>query len=533
MTAPRVRTRPPTGAVRPSGLVDASESACRAVLEDAAHFPGGHAAGLALPASEAEIATLLRAGTPLLPIGAQSSLTGGATPRGEVVVSMARFDAIGAVGAGHITVGAGVSLDALQAALSNAGRWYPPVPTYTGATVGGVVATNAAGPATFKHGDTRRWVRGLTVVLACGEVLDLERGQAVSDRDAGFAIDTSSGTLHVPVPRTRRPEVPKCSAGYLGADPLDLLDVFVGAEGTLGIVTAAVLETAPRPAARILAMVPVPSVPVALDLVEALRAEARRTWATGDPAGLDLAAIEHLDARSLGLLRDEGVTARFGLVLPPGTDVLLFADIESAQPIGQTEAWADVERASAAGTPASPLVTFCRILAQHGVFDATELALPGDRTQAHRFTAIREAVPEAVNRRVARARLDDSRISKTAADIVVPTSRVADLLAGIDGIMGRADLAYAVWGHISDGNLHPNVLPASWDQAERGRAAVLEIGRLAIALGGSPLAEHGVGRNPVKQHLLRLLHGEDGMASMRAVRQALDPDGRLSPGVLF
>ena len=90
-----------------------------------------------------------------------------------------------------------------------------------------------------------------------------------------------------------------------------------------------------------------------------------------------------------------------------------------------------------------------------------------------------------------------------------------------------------MWGHISDGNLHPNVIPRSIAEMESGRDAILMFGREVIRLGGSPLAEHGVGRNPVKQQLLIELYGWDGVDQMRAIKRALDPGGKLAPGVLF
>ena len=94
-------------------------------------------------------------------------------------------------------------------------------------------------------------------------------------------------------------------------------------------------------------------------------------------------------------------------------------------------------------------------------------------------------------------------------------------------------LDYAVWGHISDGNVHPNVLPRSYDDVERGTAAILGFGREVTRLGGSPLAEHGVGRSPVKQMLLRQLYGDQAIDGMRAVKRALDPQWKLAPGVIF
>ena len=98
---------------------------------------------------------------------------------------------------------------------------------------------------------------------------------------------------------------------------------------------------------------------------------------------------------------------------------------------------------------------------------------------------------------------------------------------------GSRGLDAAIWGHISDGNLHPNVIPRSFADVKAGKAAILDFGREAIRLGGAPLAEHGVGRNPVKQQLLELLYGKEGINAMRAVKDAIDPDWKLAPGVLF
>jgi D-lactate dehydrogenase (cytochrome) len=185
-------------------------------LEDAAHFPGGFASGLSTPASESEVAALIRSASAVLPIGAQSSLTGGATPRGEVVLSTSRLNRILATGADWVRVEAGVTLVDLDAALARVGKHYPPVPTFTGAFVGGIVATNAAGAATFKYGTTRDWVRGLTVVLANGEILDIERGRTRAHADGFFEIVLSDRTVRLEVPSYRMPDVPK-SAGYFAA----------------------------------------------------------------------------------------------------------------------------------------------------------------------------------------------------------------------------------------------------------------------------------------------------------------------------
>ena len=171
-----IRTRPPAGSAA-IPTITRDPDILASFLEDAAHFPGGTAAGIATPVSEGEVAALVRAASSVLAIGAQSSLTGGATPRGEVLLNTSRLNRIVSSGDDWVRVQSGVSLVDLDAALAATGRHYPPVPTFTGAFAGGVVATNAAGAATFKYGTTRDWVRALTVVLANGDVLDVERGQ--------------------------------------------------------------------------------------------------------------------------------------------------------------------------------------------------------------------------------------------------------------------------------------------------------------------------------------------------------------------
>jgi D-lactate dehydrogenase (cytochrome) len=169
-----------------------------------------------------------------------------------------------------------------------------------------------------------------------------------------------------------------------------------------------------------------------------------------------------------------------------------------------------------------------------GLLDRTELAMPGDRARAEQFFAFRESAPEGVKHRVAlakeRTRTD---IEKTAADMTVPFAHFGEMMAVYRDGYGRRGLDYAIWGHVSDGNVHPNVLPRTLEDVRAGKEAILEFGREVVRFGGCPLAEHGVGRSEVKQALLRQLYGDEGVEEMRCVKAALDPEWKLSPGVLF
>ena len=528
----RIEARRPRGA--PQAPVRTTDpDRLRSVVEDAAHV-AGHASALVTPATEAEIAEVLQSSTAVLPIGAQSSLTGGATPRGDTVLSTSRLNRIVDIGTDRVRVEAGVTLAELDRALASAGRYYPPAPTFAGAFVGGTVATNAAGAATFKYGTTRDWVEAITVVLPTGDVLDIERGAVHAHADRYFELILGHGTVRVPVPRYRMPDVPKLSAGYFAAPGMDLIDLFIGAEGTLGVVANVTLRVVTRRPAWCLVFVPFADRRAGLAFVRMLREASRETWRSRDPNGLDISSIEHMDARCLELAREDGLDRRTGVTWPDHTAIALLITLELPSTIGREQAFEQIGRARESSASDTPLARLCRALDEAAEIDDVQIAVPDDQARMTQLLALREEVPASVNSRIGRAKQDiDRRIEKTAGDMIVPFDRLEELMACYEREFERRRLDVAVWGHVSDGNLHPNVLARSFADVESGRAAILEVGREAIRLGGSPLAEHGVGRNRVKQQLLEALYGRAGIDEMRAVKRALDPDWKLAPGVLF
>jgi D-lactate dehydrogenase (cytochrome) len=530
----RISCRPPCEVVATAPTIDTDPTTLQSFIEDAAHYPGGHASGVVFPTSEAEVAAVLRDCRRVLPIGAQSSVTGGATPRGEVVLSTSRMGSILDVGPDVARVQPGLPLVTLKEVLAAQGRYYPPAPTYDGAFVGGTISTNASGAATFKYGSTRNWVRALTVVLASGDVLDVERGRVLAHPDGYFEVETSRGWCRVPVPTYRMPDVPKRSAGYFAQPGMDLIDLFIGSEGTLGVFVEATLGIVTPAPAVCLSLVPFADEALALRVVGELRRQSALTWHGQDPHGLDVSAIEMLDRRCLAMLHEDGSDAKHGIHLPGETAVALLVQLELPPGTTDEQAFDDVASALQPGAPDSRIGRFCRLLDEAGVLDDVEVALPGDHARAAQLFAFREAAPEAVKHRVAVAKHQvDPGIQKTAADMIVPFDRFGEMVRIYRAGFERRGLDYAIWGHVSDGNVHPNVVPRTLDDVAAGQDAILEFGREVIARGGSPLSEHGVGRSAIKQALLRQLYGERGLAEMVAVKAALDPEWKLAPGVLF
>lgn len=502
-------------APRGDRTISAIEPDASSFLSDASFLPGGHAAGLVRPRSECEVAGLLLTTAAVLPVGAQSSVTGGATPFGELVLSLQHFRSMMLEG-DELRVGAGISLRELQAYLEERGRWLPGAPTYDGAQVGGVLSTNAAGATTFKYGSIRDRTVGLTVALASGQILELRRGQYRAHNEGYFDLLNSDGSSHlrVTLPTYVMPTVDKRSAGYFAAPHMDLIDLFIGAEGTLGVILEARLQTsAPRPRVGV-ALVRCPDETTALNLTDALRSLALKRRA-GHAEGLEVSAIEYMDDRCIELLKADQSDLRLGFQLQTGTLLLVQLELLAAT---ETE---DVER-------------FVALLEQYQVSHDCLYAPPGEARAASAMFALREAVPEGINARFARAgREVDAGITKVGADMIVPFERLSEAMKAYRAAFTVAGVDYAIWGHASDGNMHPNMLPRSIEDVALAKRAVMDMGREIIALGGCPLAEHGVGRSVVKQALLQELYGSSGLQQMRVLKQTLDPRGVLSLGVLI
>jgi D-lactate dehydrogenase (cytochrome) len=513
-----------------------------AYLEDSSGNPPGTATGLLRPASELEAASFLRAttgrGVPVLPQAARSSLTGGAVPHGEVIVSVERMTEVGPILASgcraRVRVGAGVRLKDLQRHLAERGWYYPPVPTYQEAMIGGTAATNAGGAATFKYGVTRDWVRGLRVLLQDGDLLEIERGEAVVRPGEPFLIGRSNGSvLEVPAPSWQLPPLKKVSAGYYAADPLDLVDLFVGSEGTLGLITEVTVDLAPAPPAVLAGLTFLPDVRAAIRLTRTLREAAAAARESADPRGPDVRAVELVDGGGLRLLLEHGDARRLRVVIPESSGAALLFEMELPEAVSdlQTE---DHLAAFLEGRGRDGAVDrLFRILADHGALDTLELAFPEQTARREALHEFREAVPRRVNEILAERRRQSPGVRKVGGDLIVPFGELDAMFRIFEEGLERRRLDFVIWGHASDGNLHPNVLPRDADEVLRGQEALLEFGDEAKRRGGCPLSEHGVGRSPLKQQMLRRFLGDGPIEQMRAIKRALDPELRFAPGVLF
>lgn len=511
-------------------------------LEDAAHYPGGKAAGLYRPKNEAEIIAILQkhhaSGHPLQIQGARTSLTGGATPMGETVLSLENLNQILKFeklpdGTGEALLEPFVRLQELNQKAEEEGLYYPPTPTYQQATIGGTVATCASGAATFKYGTTRDWVTYLKIILANGETLSVERGKCFANNQGLFEIKTDAGhpiSFHHPTAYTTPIHLKKVSCGYVATPNMDLIDFFIGSEGTLGVITQIKVRLIPLPSSILSGLGFFDSEEQAFEFVKSLRSL----------KALDVRAMEFFDYPSLELIQSSGASQKFKIPIPETATSGIFFEIELKESWKSEQAFhileTFVEKADASDQkPTNELEHLFQQLHFHGALNLEELVLglPEDQETLHRLQEIREAVPRQINEIISHKQAKDPKITKVAADTVVPFERLPEMIQAFRQAAKQAFLKIVIFGHISDGNLHPNILVNNSQEMAHAKDSLQQAMKQVLELGGAPMAEHGVGRNTIKQKLLKEFYGEQGVQEMAHSKLELDPRGIFSPDVIF
>jgi D-lactate dehydrogenase (cytochrome) len=465
--------------------------------------------------------------------GARTGITGGAVPAGGSILNLTRMSRV--LGIEHndqgfvVTAEPGLRLADLYRILRNpeaaadevigqsaitqdewqtfadAGRFFfAPDLTETSASVGGLVACNASGARSFSHGAVRRHVQSLRLMLADGSVLSLQRGQTMANGRT-FAVTTEDGrTLRGTLPSYRMPSV-KNAAGYYVADGMDMIDLWVGAEGTLGVVLSAGLQLLPLP-------------PVLWGIVAFLPTEQAATeFVIGTRAKLRPMAMEWFGESALELLKEiKRAGGGFTLVRTP--------------PEGRwTAVYVELPGGSAADVEASVEILTGILSDCGGDIDKTWLASSEDEIQD--IKNFRHAVPEAVNLLIDERRKTEPGLTKLGTDLAVPDDALRQVLAMYRDGLQRAGLQSVVFGHVGDNHVHVNIIPRTLAEYETGRALYLKWARTVVALGGTVSAEHGIGK--LKTAMLREMYGEDGIRQMRELKRKFDPGMMLNPGNLF
>ncbi len=492
-------------------------------LSDASYLEGGFAASVIFPETAEDVAKVLAqassTNTPVTVSGAGTGTVAGRVPFGGIVLATDKLNRIGNIvtderGA-RVTAEAGVVLRDLQNAVEARGLWYPPDPTERSCFLGGNIATNASGSRTFKYGPTRKYVERLSVVLSTGEILNLRRGELFAGQTGRLAIPLRSGkTIAAQLPSYSMPDVRKHASGYFVAPGMDVVDLFIGSEGTLGVVVEAEVRLLPKPAGLLGAVVFFDDHSRLVSFVRETRSHSLsnrdsqmmgpkgldRVWP--ELTGLDARALEYFDRESLSFLRQ-----RYPLIPETAVGAIFF----------EQEVTTETEDAL--------LNTWYEWLESHGALleQSWFAANEQDRAKLREF---RHQLPVLMNEWFARYKQ-----RKVSTDMSVPDAEFPAMLDFYNETLAASSLRYTVFGHIGDNHVHVNILPRDDDEGAKAREIYLCFVRRAVEVGGTISAEHGIGK--LKREYLRELYSEEHLREMAALKKAFDPAGILGRGNIF
>jgi len=498
----------------------------------------GTADSISFPKSEADIqsqlAELNNLKIPVTVQGARTGITGGAVPHGGHVLNLSHMAAISGISphpaedAFILTVQPCVLLsdlrlfletkkfdisawsdDAVQALTELRARknnyFFPPDPTETSASIGGMVSCNASGARSFFYGPTRCYVDNLRVVLADGSILVLKRGDPKASA-RNFKVLTDSGReISGILPSYTMPNV-KNASGYFVRDNMDLLDLFIGAEGTLGVVSEIGIKVIPAPAVIWGVMAFFPSEEIALTFV--------RTVRTTEPKPV---AVEFFNNGSLNLLRTQKDSNP------------AFHDLPAIPPSGHTAIYVEYQGPDEQ-TVEQAVISMSEVMnAAGGDTDATWMA--SDSRCLMELKDFRHALPEIVNLQIDERRKKEPALTKLSTDLAVPDDKLEDIMHIYRFSLAEAGLENVIFGHIGNNHVHVNIIPNTMEDYQRARELYMKWAASVVLMEGSVSAEHGIGK--LKINMLRAMFGDEGIRQMKNVKACFDPENILNRGNLF
>lgn len=432
--------------------------------------------------------------------GNKTGLAGGSVPNGGIVLSTEKLNKILEINEKEklAIVEPGVLLSNFLHELKLKKLYYPPDPTELNCFLGGTVATNASGSKTFKYGSTRDFVLGIEIVLPTGELLILNRGKYFAKKYELF-IETKSGKkIDLKIPSVKSLPT-KNTAGYFCKENMDAIDLFIGSEGTLGVITKIKLKLLDAPHNILSAVIFFNSEEDGLNFIEESRNQSYIARTTGLNVSIDALALEYFDKYALDFLRDD------------------FSNIPIT---ARSAVWFEQEVNNTSGEQITDL--WINLIENHnGDLEHSWIAM-NEKDKA-KFIEFRHRISAKVNDFIS-----SRNFRKMGTDFAVPDNELKNFYFKIKNDVSEAGLDYVIYGHFGNSHIHLNMLPKSTTEFETAKKLYHDMCISAIESGGTFAAEHGVGKN--KKALLLEMYGKEVIDEMFRIKKALDPNLILGAG---
>lgn len=476
-------------------------------LSDASNFKG-FCDAVYFPESEDDVISIInecnKKNLPFTVSGSGTGLTGARVPEGGIVIATDKLNRILEINEKNFyaVTEPGVFLSEFQEEVNKKGLLYPPDPTERNCFIGGTIATNASGEKTFKYGTTRSYVEKLHIILTDGEKLVLTKGKEKASGNQLTMQSTSGKKYMLQIPHIES-KVSKNTAGYYCRKNMDAIDLFIGSEGTLGVITLANLKLVPKAAEIISCICFFKEELSALNFIKEVREISYVSRQNSQSNSIDALALEYYDKNSLQFLSGE------------------YPQIPS---YASAAVWFEQE-ISESSTQETLLTNWLDLIKKHGA-NEDDTWFASDYKERKELEKFRYSISSKVNEYVA-----GKGFKKLGTDTAVPDDLLENFYLFSKSLCRSSALNYVIYGHFGNSHMHLNMLPENEDEYAKGLKVYEEICRKAVQLGGTLSAEHGVGK--LKKNYLSMMYSDDELSMMKKIKQTLDPKLLLGRGNIF
>jgi D-lactate dehydrogenase (cytochrome) len=487
-------------------IIKTSPDEIQNYLSDASNFKG-HCEAVYFPETESDVISILKEANEkkikVTVSGNGTGLTGARVPQGGIVLSTEKMNHIIELNENEktATVEPGIILADFQKLVNEKKLMYPPDPTERNCFVGGTVATNASGEKTFKYGPTRNYVLELNIILANGDLLKLKRGETRAN-NFELKLKTVNGAEYIiNLPDYIMPST-KNTSGYFSQKNMDAVDLFIGSEGTLGVITKIKLKLVDLPEKILSCVIFFNQEKDALSFINKARDLSYQTRQEKLRDSLDALALEFFDKNTLEFLMNDYPN------IPKDAEAAVWFEQEVNL---QNEEML--------------LEEWMKLISEfNGDEESAWFAFSdSDNKKIQEF---RHAISWKISEYIAQ-----NNLKKLGTDVAVPNDKFENFYSFCKHEVEQENLPYVVYGHFGNSHMHLNMLPREDEDYDKGKKIYKKICMKAVELGGTISAEHGIGK--LKTDYLLLMYGAENIRKMLEVKKVLDPNLILASGNIF
>ncbi|HXK44841.1 MAG TPA: FAD-binding oxidoreductase [bacterium] len=453
-------------------------------LEDSSNFSGGNCDSVYIVENEQEVIEIVQTANakkiPLTVSGGGTGTVGGRIPVEGSVISVEKLNRIIDINKDRAILDAGVIVNNFLVEADSISKFYPPFPTERNAFIGGNVSTNASGEYSFRFGSTRKYVLKIRMVTGSGKLVEIPRGKFFANEKGEIKTDF----LNVQIPSYVTPPI-KCSAGYYSAPNMDLIDLIIGSEGTLGVITQVEVMLIDKLPERFIMIFFLPGESRMFEFLSEVKTSFIK----------DMYNLEFFDQASLFFLKQDFPE------IPSDTCAFY---VESTDNIELMEQWLQLSEK----------------------YQAKDVWVGSDPKSYQRMIDFRHRLPENIN-----AYFRKLGITKISLDIAVPEKNFRELVGFYREFSECSGIRTVLFGHIGENHLHFNLFPVDDREKALAKQIYLSCVEKALSLGGTIAAEHGIGK--IKYPYLRMMYTDNGIKEMVRIKKTFDSNGLMGRNNLF